>query len=152
MLDVLVVSVEGVRPVTSGAPTPGQLPESPREASPCTSMCRGSTTACTRNTVGSPNAYSDSRIAPCTAAGSWAAVSTRRMPRPPPLATALTNTGNGSSPGRGEQLPDIRARCTGSEHGQAGLAGGGDRPRLVAGQLQHRRQRTDEHNGPPGRT
>ena len=56
-------------------------------------MCRGRPTACSMNTVGSPNAPSASRIAADTASRSASGSSTRRMPRPPPPATALTNTG-----------------------------------------------------------
>ena len=57
-------------------------------------MCRGRPTACSMNTVGSPKAPSASRIAAFNDSGSAAGVSTRRMPRPPPPATALTKTGN----------------------------------------------------------
>jgi hypothetical protein len=46
------------------------------------------------NTVGSPKAPSASRMAWCSASSSWAGSATRRMPRPPPPATALTKTGN----------------------------------------------------------
>ncbi|CAM5442987.1 hypothetical protein SGRIM128S_09672 [Streptomyces griseomycini] len=56
-------------------------------------MWRGSTTAFSRKTVGSPNADAASRDAASTASLSWAGSSTRRIPRPPPPATALTNTG-----------------------------------------------------------
>jgi hypothetical protein len=42
---------------------------------------------------GSPNALSASRIAAASAAGSSAFDSTRRMPRPPPPATALAKSG-----------------------------------------------------------
>ena len=56
-------------------------------------MCRGSTTACSMKTVGSPNAPSASRMHVSTAAASSERSSTRRMPRPPPPATALTNSG-----------------------------------------------------------
>ena len=59
----------------------------------CTSMCRGRPTACSMNTVGSPKAPSASRIAADTDSRSAAGSSTRRMPRPPPPATALTKTG-----------------------------------------------------------
>ncbi len=59
----------------------------------CTSMCRGSTTAFSRKTVGSPKADSASRAAASMDSRSTAGSSTRRMPRPPPPATALTNTG-----------------------------------------------------------
>ncbi len=59
----------------------------------CTSMCRGRSTACSTNIVGSPKAVSASRIAAARASGSASGVSTRRMPRPPPPATAFTNTG-----------------------------------------------------------
>ena len=57
-------------------------------------MCRGSVTASSTNTVGSPNAPSASRIAASTEGRSISGRSTRRIPRPPPPATALTKTGN----------------------------------------------------------
>ncbi len=57
-------------------------------------MCRGSVTASSTNTVGSPNAPSASRIAASTEGRSVSGGSTRRIPRPPPPATALTKTGN----------------------------------------------------------
>ena len=60
-------------------------------------MCRGSTTACSMKTVGSPNAPSASRMQASTASRSRSGSSTRRMPRPPPPATALTKTGYGSA-------------------------------------------------------
>ncbi len=60
----------------------------------CTSMCLGSRTACSRNTVASPNADSASRIAASMDSRSVLCSGTRRIPRPPPPATALTNTGN----------------------------------------------------------
>ena len=60
-------------------------------------MCRGSTTACSTNTVGSPNAPSASRMQVSTASRSCSGASTRRMPRPPPPATALTKSGYGSA-------------------------------------------------------
>ncbi len=60
-------------------------------------MWRGSTTACSMNTVGSPNAPSASRMHVSTASRrSWGS-STLRMPRPPPPATAFTNSGYGRS-------------------------------------------------------
>ena len=60
-------------------------------------MWRGSTTACSMKTVGSPKALSASRMQVRTASSSAAGSSTRRIPRPPPPATALTNNGNCSS-------------------------------------------------------
>ena len=64
-------------------------------------MWRGSTTACSMKTVGSPNAPSASRMQVSTASRRlcpfWPGSSTRRMPRPPPPATALTNSGYGSA-------------------------------------------------------
>ena len=60
-------------------------------------MWRGLSTACSRYTVGSPNADSASRLAASIASGSAAASVTRRMPRPPPPDTALTNNGNSMS-------------------------------------------------------
>lgn len=56
-------------------------------------MWRGSTTARSRNTVGSPKAVSASRMAASMDSRSAPAVSTRRIPRPPPPATALTKMG-----------------------------------------------------------
>ena len=70
-------------------------------------MCRGSTTACSMNTVGSPNAPSASRMQVSTASRRSFGSSTRRMPRPPPPATALTNSGYGSALGRLDQLVDV---------------------------------------------
>jgi hypothetical protein len=67
-------------------------------------MCRGSTTACSTNTVASPNADSASRIAACTAPASSPGSATRRIPRPPPPATALTNTGTGMLRGGGQTV------------------------------------------------
>jgi len=63
-------------------------------ASTCTSMWRGRRTACSRYIRESPKADSASRIASASASGSPELSSTRRMPRPPPPLTALTNTGN----------------------------------------------------------
>ncbi len=60
-------------------------------------MWRGSTTACSTNTVGSPNAPSASRMQASTASRSCSGSSTRRMPRPPPPATALTKRGYGKA-------------------------------------------------------
>ena len=60
-------------------------------------MCRGSTTACSMKTVGSPKAPSASRMHVSTASRRSSGSSTRRIPRPPPPATALTNSGNGIS-------------------------------------------------------
>ena len=58
-------------------------------------MWRGSMTACSMKTVGSPNAASASRMQASIAARRAAGSSTRRMPRPPPPATAFTKTGKG---------------------------------------------------------
>ena len=55
---------------------------------------RGFSTACSRNIVGSPNALSASRIASSRAARKSSLLSTRRMPRPPPPATAFAKIGN----------------------------------------------------------
>ena len=63
----------------------------------CTSMCLGRKTACSRNTLGSPKALSASRLASPSAAGSSSGLSTLRIPRPPPPATALTKTGKTKS-------------------------------------------------------
>ena len=60
-------------------------------------MCRGLTTARSRNTVASPNAACASRMAAATDSRSCPGSSTRRIPRPPPPATALTNSGKPSS-------------------------------------------------------
>ena len=57
-------------------------------------MWRGRPTACSMNAVGSPNAPSASRMAASVSSRSLAGSSTRRIPRPPPPATALTKTGN----------------------------------------------------------
>src|SRR6478752_1265160 len=51
-------------------------------------------TACSRYTIGSPNADSASRLAASIASASSDASATRRIPRPPPPETALTNSGN----------------------------------------------------------
>ena len=56
-------------------------------------MCRGWTTACSMKRVASPKADSASRIAASIDSRSSPAWSTRRIPRPPPPATAFTNTG-----------------------------------------------------------
>ena len=61
-------------------------------------MCRGSTTACSMNTVGSPKAASPSRMQVSTASRRSFGSSTLRMPRPPPPATAFTNSGYGRPP------------------------------------------------------
>ncbi len=53
----------------------------------------GSTTAFSRNTVASPNADMASRAAASMDSRRVAGSSTRRIPRPPPPATAFTNTG-----------------------------------------------------------
>ncbi len=60
-------------------------------------MWRGSTTACSMKTVGSPNAASPSRMQVSTASRRSFGDSTRRMPRPPPPATAFTKSGYGRS-------------------------------------------------------
>ena len=60
-------------------------------------MWRGSTTAFSRKTVESPNADAASRAAASMDSRSCAGSSTRRIPRPPPPATALTNTGKPTS-------------------------------------------------------
>ena len=56
-------------------------------------MWRGSTTACSMKTVGSPKAPSASRMQVSIASRRSARSSTFRMPRPPPPATALTKSG-----------------------------------------------------------
>ena len=58
-------------------------------------MWRGSTTACSMKTVGSPKALSPSRMQISMASRSIDGSSTRRIPRPPPPATAFTNSGYG---------------------------------------------------------
>ena len=70
-------------------------------------MCRGRTTACSRKTRASPNAAPASRIASAIAGGSSPGVSTRRMPRPPPPATALTKIGKPIPLGLRDELVDI---------------------------------------------
>ena len=72
--------------------------------------------------------------------------STRRIPRPPPPATALTNSGKPDLVGRRDQLVDVRGRRRRPEHRHARLPGGGDRAGLVAGQVQHLRRRADERD------
>ena len=57
-------------------------------------MCLGRSTACSRNMVGSPNALSASRIAASRASRRSSFASTRRIPRPPPPATAFAKIGN----------------------------------------------------------
>ncbi len=46
--------------------------------------------------------------------------------------------------GAGDELVDVGGRWGGLQHRQAGLAGGGDGPGLVAGQFQHLGRRSDE--------
>ncbi len=60
-------------------------------------MCRGSITACSMKTVGSPKAPSASRMQISTASRRSSGRSTRRIPRPPPPATAFTKSGYGRS-------------------------------------------------------
>ena len=57
-------------------------------------MCRGLRTACSRKTLGSPKALSASLEASAIACARSASSATRRMPLPPPPATALTKSGN----------------------------------------------------------
>jgi hypothetical protein len=54
----------------------------------------------------------------------------------------LTKSGNGI--GRRQHRLDVAARLRRGEHRQAGIPGGGDRPGLVPGQLQHLGGRPDE--------
>ena len=56
-------------------------------------MCRGSITACSRITVASPKALDASFMAACSDSRSAEGSFTRRIPRPPPPATALTKIG-----------------------------------------------------------
>ena len=107
-------------------------------------MWRGSTTACSMKTVGSPNAPSASRMQVSTASRRSFGSSTRRMPRPPPPATAFTNSGYGSSLGRLDQRVRVGARVDAGQGRYAGRLGRRDRPRLVAGQRQHVAGRPDE--------
>ncbi len=65
-------------------------------------MWRGSTTACSMNTVGSPKAPSPSRMQVSIASRRSARSSTLRMPRPPPPATALTKRGVSPSSSRSD--------------------------------------------------
>ena len=64
-----------------------------RSAITWTSMCRASPTSCSTKTVGSPNDWRASVRATSRAPASSAGCATRLMPRPPPPAVALTNTG-----------------------------------------------------------
>ena len=100
----------------------------------CTSMCRGSTTACSMKTVGSPNAPSASRMQASTASRSRSGSSTRRMPRPPPPATALTNSGNGSSSAAATSASTSVDGSDALQRRHAGRLGRRDRAGLVAGQ------------------
>ena len=107
-------------------------------------MCRGSTTACSMKTVGSPNAASPSRMQVSTASLRSSTRSTRRIPRPPPPATALTNSGYGMCARRGHQRVGVGRR---RDPGQGRHPGGlrrGDGARLVAGQGEHVGARPDE--------
>ncbi len=61
-------------------------------------MWRGSTTACSMKTVGSPKAPSASRMQVSIASRRSSGWSTLLIPRPPPPATALTNSGWGIAP------------------------------------------------------
>ena len=109
-------------------------------------MWRGSTTACSMKTVGSPKAASASRMQVSTASRRSLGSSTLRMPRPPPPATAFTNSGYGS-PRRRPPRPAASTSVDGRHRGQrrdAGRLGGRDRAGLVAGQRQHVGGRADE--------
>ena len=70
--------------------------------------------------------------------------STRRMPRPPPPATALAKTGKPISSAAGSELVDVGAGRGAAQGRQPGLAGRGDGAGLVAGQVQHVGGRADE--------
>ena len=109
-------------------------------------MCRGLTTARSRNTVASPNAACASRMAAATDSRSCPGSSTRRIPRPPPPATALTNNGKPSSSAAATSSSISADGADGPEHRQARLPGGGDGAGLVAGQVQHLRRRPDERD------
>ena len=85
-----------------------------RRRAPAPRCAAGACTAWVRNTVGSPKADSASRIAASIASGSSAGSATRRMPRPPPPATALTNSGKPISVGRPAQLADVGGRRGGA--------------------------------------
>ena len=58
-----------------------------------TSMCLGRITACSKNIRPSPKAVSASRMAASRASRNASGLSTRRIPRPPPPATALAKIG-----------------------------------------------------------
>ena len=60
----------------------------------CTSMCLGLRTACSRNTLASPNELFASLEACSIASARFFSSATLRIPLPPPPATALTNNGN----------------------------------------------------------
>ena len=100
-------------------------------------MWRGSTTACSMKTVGSPKAPSASRMQVSMASRRSARSSTRRMPRPPPPATAFTKSGAVICSAAATQLVDVGRRRHGLQHRHAGGLGRGDRAGLVAGQGQH---------------
>ncbi len=104
----------------------------------CTSMCRGSTTACSMNTVGSPKAPSASRmqvsiglaqvlpvVDPAHARG--------RRHRRRPSRTAGTACSRADSTSASTSVDG----STDASVGHAGRLGGGDRPGLVAGQREH---------------
>src|SRR6478672_9736178 len=107
----------------------------------CTSMWRGLITACSRYSVGSPNADSASRDAASIASGNAAASMTRRMPRPPPPDTALTNNGNSIV---AAAAINSSADDDGADESSTGNPGRRDRPRLIARQLEDLRARTHE--------
>ena len=70
--------------------------------------------------------------------------STRRIPRPPPPATALTKSGYGSSEAASTRASTSVDGSTDGERRYAGRLGRRDRARLVAGQRQHVGRRADE--------
>ena len=107
-------------------------------------MWRGLSTACSRYTVGSPNADSASRLAASIASGNASASVTRRIPRPPPPATALTNNGNSISADAATNSSTDDDGADDVSTGRPAFTRRGDRARLVTGQRKHLGFRADE--------
>ena len=78
----------------SGGPVDGlEEARTAASATTCTSTCRPPRIARSRNTVASPAVLPASELARSKASSSWSGELTRRMPRPPPPAVALTISG-----------------------------------------------------------
>ena len=109
-------------------------------------MCRGSTTACSMKTVGSPNAASASRMQV-----SIASRSALRVVDAPHAAAATTGDRlheqrvRQPDGGRDERV-DVGRRLDRRQRRYAGGLGRRDRPRLVAGQLRTSDGRADERD------